>query len=339
MITWYTRYMDQAGDGDGGSGDSGAGSGEGTGDGADGGDSGDAGAGGDSGEDWRAVLPEDLRGSPAIKDIGDIASLTRTFIDTQAMVGRSVRIPSEDAGPEDRQKFLNDLQERVPGLMPTPNLDDNEVMAAVYRQLGQPEKAGDYEVPEIEGYQLPDDRQQFLRETAHEAGISQRQFKHVMGKILAADAAVELSAKKAHAESIERLKGETGWGNAYDTTLAQVKNWVGNSDAPSALKSAVAEGRAGAETLTWLRGLMTSAGEGSHVGNQDNSGASLVMTPQEAQARIDEIMNNKQHPYWVAGDPGHQAAMDRMVELQQARNPGSVASLDPLRASGSATGG
>ena len=54
------------------------------------------------------------------------------------------------------------------------------------------------------------------------------------------------------------------------------------------------------------------------------------MTPQEAQAKIDEIYANKEHPF----HRGDKVAMKRMLELVAAANPGSSTDISELRATG-----
>jgi hypothetical protein len=69
-------------------------------------------------------------------------------------------------------------------------------------------------------------------------------------------------------------------------------------------------------------GLSSSLrGEGSGASG-DPSGGSAKLTPGEAKMRISEIMNNREHPYWVTSDPGHKAAIERMLELHKLANPG-----------------
>ena len=42
-----------------------------------------------------------------------------------------------------------------------------------------------------------------------------------------------------------------------------------------------------------------------------------VDTPEIIKAKIGEIQANKQHPYWVATHPNHQAAVEEMARLYQ----------------------
>lgn len=67
--------------------------------------------------------------------------------------------------------------------------------------------------------------------------------------------------------------------------------------------------------------------EGMHVAG--NEGSSNTLTPDEANARISEMLNNRQHPYWIAGHPDHAAAKKEMIRLAKMADPN--ASSDDLR--------
>ena len=48
--------------------------------------------------DWRASLPEDIRGAKALESVKDVDSLAKQFLDAQSHIGNSIRITSEEAG-------------------------------------------------------------------------------------------------------------------------------------------------------------------------------------------------------------------------------------------------
>src|SRR3990170_781823 len=98
--------------------------------GAGGGDPGaGTGAGGSSGAaDWRTGLPDDLRSHTALADIKDVGGLAKSFVNAQSLIGRSVRIPGEDASAEDREAFYQSLT-KVPGVARLPDGNDEKAWA------------------------------------------------------------------------------------------------------------------------------------------------------------------------------------------------------------------
>jgi len=53
-------------------------------------------------------VPE-LRDDPSLKDINDVATLAKTYKDTKAFVGSSIRPPGPDASPEAKKYRAGDV--------------------------------------------------------------------------------------------------------------------------------------------------------------------------------------------------------------------------------------
>jgi hypothetical protein len=278
---------------------------------------GDAGTGdaGNAGGDWRESLDEDLRGS-------DIGSLAKSYVETKALQGSSIRIPGEDAGEDAVKEFNNKLIEKVPGVILKPNFDDETQSTEFFRALGMPETADGYELPEIEvpeGVSIDNERMEGLKAVAHKHGLTAKQFNSMMNDVLQSDIEGQVAVVKAAKESQIALKNE--WGLAYDDNMASALRVAEATHAPEGLIAAMKAGELGPETAKWLHGMAAAfKGEGSQFGD-DNGGGNAKMTPAEAQAKISEIMDNKQHPYWNPSNPGNKAALERMIELQKFAHP------------------
>src|SRR3990167_6512665 len=59
--------------------------------------------------DWREGLPEELRAEPSFKDVPDVPTLAKRFIDTKKMVGGSLKVPKDGAPPEEVNAFYTAL--------------------------------------------------------------------------------------------------------------------------------------------------------------------------------------------------------------------------------------
>ena len=130
---------------------------------------------------WRDSIPEDLRDDASLKDITDPGVLAKNYVHAQKMLGTSVRIPGEDAGPEDLEAFYSKL-DKIPGLMKSPNLENEEDVKAFYRTLGTPEDATGYQFePADESVKaiMPDldDRLGYYKDIFHKANFTTSQAK------------------------------------------------------------------------------------------------------------------------------------------------------------------
>ena len=83
--------------------------------------------------DWRSSLPDDMREAPSLKDVPDVATLAKRFLDTKSMVGNSLRMPTDDAGQEAIEAFNQKiLSNPALGLMKKPDTENTEALAEVY---------------------------------------------------------------------------------------------------------------------------------------------------------------------------------------------------------------
>lgn len=279
---------------------------------ASGGDSGGD-NGGDAGDnDWRASLNDDYKEAPALKSYKDLNSLVKSHLELESLRGQSIRIPTAEAGDEDWNTFYGKLQAKVPNLTTMPNPDDEKATKAFWAKAGVPEDATGYTLPEG----VAPDTVEGLNEVAQAAGLTTKQFQAL---------AKEFATKQGNNLELQRAEQKEGmdnlfyqWGMAKDTKLNAINLLMKNSNAPDTLKEAVETGNVGAEFLQWADGLVKAIGsEGSNL-TADQSAGNGAVTPAEAQAQIDEIMNNKKGAYWNNRDPLHATTVKKVIDLKRA---------------------
>src|SRR5437899_2786204 len=149
---------------------------------------------------WRDDLPAEFKGEKSLESLKDIPSLAKSYIESQKMIGGSIRIP--DAKDEKR----------------------GEKMTEIYRKLGVPEKADDYKLaaPIIaKGVELTDTEVKSFAEAAHKANISPEQAQHLLNyygeTVKALIPNYEADSKKC----VEDLKGQWGAGTERNMGVAR----------------------------------------------------------------------------------------------------------------------
>ncbi len=275
------------------------------------GDEGAAGAGGAGGAgaaDWKASLPDDLKGDASFTDFKDVASLAKvkaarkedvaslakSYRDTKALVGSSIRVPGPDASPEARQQFKDRLKKDLPEFMELPTDPEKRKAARkeILESLGWPKDAAKEFTLESAGVQLEagvklDENE--LRQAAVELGLDKDGFKKLAGKTAAAQAAA-LNRAKAE-QSV--LKGE--WGAAYEERRGLALAALEKTGAPQDVQDAIKNGTAPAAVVKWAYGLAKSVGaEAREIGSQ-GGGSSTTLTTTEALARLQEIENREEY--------------------------------------------
>ena len=231
-----------------------------------------AAAGGGGAQDWRASLPEDIRGDASIKDFKDIGSLTKSFIEAQKLVGGSARVPKADAPDEEWAKF--------------------------YQRVGRPESAEKYELkmPQMpEGQKVDEKLVTNFKTWAHEAGLHPRQAQRLLDRYTAAQAQMVTEYNESMTNGVAELKKE--WGANFDknTALAvKAVNELGDDDLKALLDSTGLGNHP--VLIKFFAGLGEQIGEDTIV-----VGDAPAVTDQDSrdalQLKIDSIRRDKTHPF------------------------------------------
>ena len=273
---------------------------------------------------WNEGLPTDVQGWDEVKNSDTPEKFWDQMTNMRSHIGQSVRIPSSDAGDEDVAAFHAKLQEKVPGLMKTPNFDNEETMTELYGKMGRPTAAKDYVVPEFK-----DSKEQAipgldltladnLKESAFKAGVSQKKFTEMITALVQPTILKYEETVAAAQASKKELADE--WGTAYDRNSKIVGTFLTLTDAPESLVTAMKDGAIGKSAMTWFHKMATqSMAKGSDF--QNDVSDKSVMTPDEATLKISEIRKNKDHPYNNKQDPGNKAAKAYVRELYLLKNP------------------
>lgn len=236
---------------------------------------------------FREHLPQELKDSPALKDVKDIGSLAKQLIDAQTYIGTTIRPPSADAAPEDIETFLTRVEEKSFGkLMRKPDLTNDEQSNNFYEALGKPKELDGYTTPEFEGIELNPAFLGQAKAIAHELNLTDKQFKNYIDGEVKRNQASSQAVEAAWTEDIAGLKQE--WGMAFDEKVNVAHQIAKITGAPDTLMKVIEAGTADAPTLRWLETLHKQlGGEGSEIAGQ--LGGATEQTPHELRSREAEL--------------------------------------------------
>jgi len=275
------------------------------------------GDGSGGGETWYKDMPEDMQAWEEVNKAEKPEDFYKYVTNMRSHLGQSIRIPGEDAGKEDWAAFHEKMQTKVPNLMAKPDLSNEESRNKLYGSLGRPEKAESYVIPETENVDKAASER--FKDIAHKIGLNQDQYNQVVEEFTAANGTLMMERDVAHKEAHAELKKD--WGVDYNRRMSLATNIAKLTDAPPELVKVLEAGDADVASYKWLHDIATKfKGEGKNLlkdMNQNKGGS----TPEEAAQKITEIRNNKEHPYWNKGMPGHKAALKQMEELYKQKNP------------------
>lgn len=246
--------------------------------------------------DWR---PEEFRSEKSLESFkatdGETLvpvpkGLVKSFVEAQKMIGGSVRIPKDDAPPEEWEKF--------------------------YSKVGRPESPDKYEIakPNLpEGMAWDEDLVKSMSATAHKLGLTKKQLNGLLESYNGHQAEkfnkFSLDVDKERNETLAAL--EKDWGPNLKKNVAMAAGVVlryGGVDLQAALDKA---GMGNNPALVRALAKIGYALGEDHFIASDTPGST-----QSAMEQIKAIQNDPKHPFWNEG-PGHKEAVELWTKLHK----------------------
>lgn len=269
--------------------------------------------------DWREALPENIRGWDETKNSDSPEAFWKQVENQRSMVGRSVQIPTGDATDEDREKFFGRMKQHFPEITKAPDYSDPEATAQMRRDMGMPEKSESYIPPEFEipeGVPFDESAYEVFKTAAHDAGLTQDQYKSIVGTAMEANILKATEATTQFNDSMGVLKKE--WGAGFDEKSAEAEK------VRSEFFDFIPADGMNAESLRAMSKIAAQFGAENPsltaTADQVRRGS---LTPAEAKQRAAEIMGNRAGPYWNVSDPMHRQVKEnyaRLMEISRANS-------------------
>lgn len=256
---------------------------------------------------WKDELPDELKNHESLKDVKDVASLAKAFVDTKAMVGTSVRLPGPDAAPDVKKAFVERLRERYPGLLMKPETAEEKAAfeQLLWKEMGRPEDAKGYTLEGVEGVDGVDAAE--LAKKAHELGLTIAQF-HALAKGVGASLQDRAKGVKLWQDTLKKE-----WGVAYTEKLTAAAEVAAKMGAPEALVKQLREGTAAPELAKTWAAVAKSMGTTAALANQGQRASPPKLTPDEAQLQLAEIRGNPAY-FDANSNPALHASLLKKVE-------------------------
>ena len=245
-----------------------------------------------SSRDFKAGLPDDLKSEKSLEAIKDIPGLAKSYVEAQKMIGGSVRVPKDDAPPEEWAKF--------------------------YAKTGTPAKPEEYKFtrPALgEGVAWDEPFEREFLAMAHGVGLNNKQVqalmdmqaKHVEGqlRVLAEKRKLTVSAlKQDWGEDFERRMTLAGRAK----NLLQEKAGIKPEEA-----DAFFDGRGAGDDPVLLK-IFHAIGE---IFAEDGwiKGETAASQAQTIRQQIDSILKDANDAYNKKDDPKHDERVEFVSNL------------------------
>lgn len=241
-------------------------------------------------ENWLASLPEDIRDNPSLAKFSDPATLAKSYINAQQMIGRDK--------------------------IPMPQSDDD--WQETFNRLGRPEDAAGYDFTAAqlpEGVEVPEATQLAIRGALHQSGLNNAQAESVYNFITGqmAESAEGIQAEEKEFRDATEAKLKEQWGDTYPEKLAIAKRAVevlGDDD----ILQYMEDSGLGDDPI--LIKFFAEIGDKLLEDTQlDGLGGSDARTPDDIKAEIGELQGKS--AYMDNKDPEHKALVKKVSKLYE----------------------
>lgn len=249
---------------------------------------------GGSGNDFLSSIPEEIRSHPSLSPIKDVENLARSYVNAQRLIGADK--------------------------IPMPSNPTDEDLDRIYSRLGRPETPDAYGISP-DGNVITEERAAEYADIAHKLRLTPEQASGVLEYYRSAvqndTAAINSSNEQAREQAVSALQAE--WGDQYDARIEAAQRAVDKFDAGGVMELQLADGSVLGNHPEIIKAFASIADFRASVTSEDTiseNASAMGMTPQQAQAEIDAIMNDKSHAYWDRKNVvGRQQAIERMQQL------------------------
>tara|TARA_B100000927_G_scaffold249363_1_gene213370 strand:- start:2117 stop:2977 length:861 start_codon:yes stop_codon:yes gene_type:complete len=237
-------------------------------------------------------LPEEIRDHPSLQSINDVGNLGLSYVNAQRLIGA----------------------DKIP-LPKNPTEDD---LINIYSKLGRPDEPSGYAI-QADGQILTEGDVNTYTDIAHKLGLSKAQANGILdyyrSSIQQTTEAMSKDSEQQRQQIEQSLKAE--WGADYDAKVTQANRAVSDIAGEDLLQMVLQDGTKVGNHPAFIKAFANFADFKNSVTKEDTISENSVnyrMSPADAKAKIDTIMNDRSHAYWDRKNP---VARDKAVKEVQ----------------------
>ena len=243
---------------------------------------------------WKESISEVYRNDPNIEKFTEIDALAKSYINATRMIGQDKMI------------------------VPNKNFTEDQWEEA-YIKMGRPDSADKYSL-DIKSDVVPLDEQAIksFQEQSFKLGLNNEQAKGVLdfykNNMEAQTQQAKVDAETSQAQAQNLLRQE--WGRDYDANIAKAKSLATANLAPEVFEMQLADGSRLGDNVDVIKGFAKIAGMMSEDKILSTESENMDKS-EDIQTEIDQIMNDKNGPYWNKSHPNHDKVVQQVYTLRE----------------------
>ena len=243
---------------------------------------------------WKESISETYRNDPNIEKFTEIDALAKSYINATRMIGQDKMI------------------------VPNKNFTEDQWEEA-YIKMGRPESADKYSL-DIKSDVVPLDEQAIksFQEQSFKLGLNNEQAKGVLdfykNNMEAQTQQAKVDAETSQAQAQNLLRQE--WGRDYDANIAKAKSLATANLAPEVFEMQLADGSRLGDNVDVIKGFAKIASMMSEDKILSTESENMDKS-EDIQTEIDQIMNDRNGPYWNKSHPNHDKVVQQVYTLRE----------------------
>jgi|TARA_A100001515_G_scaffold97821_1_gene78737 hypothetical protein len=243
---------------------------------------------------WKESISETYRNDPNIQKFTEIDALAKSYINATRMIGQDKMI------------------------VPNKNFTEDQWEEA-YIKMGRPDSADKYSL-DIKSDVVPLDEQAIksFQEQSFKLGLNNEQAKGVLdfykNNMEAQTQQAKVDAETSQAQAQNLLRQE--WGRDYDANIAKAKSLATANLAPEVFEMQLADGSRLGDNVDVIKGFAKIASMMSEDKILSTESENMDKS-EDIQTEIDQIMNDRNGPYWNKSHPNHDKVVQQVYTLRE----------------------
>ena len=243
---------------------------------------------------WKDSISEVYRNDPNIEKFTEIDALAKSYINATRMIGQDKMV------------------------VPNKNFTEDQWEEA-YIKMGRPESAEKYSLDvKSDIVSLDEQAIRSFQEQSFKLGLNNEQAKGVLDfyknnmEAQTQQAKVDAETTQAQAQNILRQE----WGRDYDSNIAKAKSLATANLSPEVFEMQLADGSRLGDNVDVIKGFAKIANMMSEDKILSTESENMDRT-EDIQTEIDQIMNDKNGPYWNKSHPNHDKVVQKVYTMRE----------------------
>ena len=243
---------------------------------------------------WKDTISEVYRNDPNIEKFTEIDALAKSYINATRMIGQDKMV------------------------VPNKNFTEDQWEEA-YVKMGRPESAEKYSLDvKSDVVSLDEQAIKSFQEQSFKLGLNNEQAKGVLdfykNNMEAQTQQAKVDAETSQAQAQNLLRQE--WGRDYDANISKAKSLAAANLAPEVFEMQLSDGSRLGDNVDVIKGFAKIANMMSEDKILSTESENMDRS-EDIQTEIDQIMNDKNGPYWNKSHPNHDKVVQQVYTMRE----------------------